>query len=282
MKSATAYGALLVVVWAIWFSYHLLKKERHIVLLFVGSLISFLVILWTGTRMALVGIVVASFCISVIQVLTSRFTPLVKTTILIFTPFFLFIFFLITWQIVPDDLTIKRSFNMMLSGKIDGSNLGRIIGWIGALEAFSKHPFFGIGNGNFLGFLEDFASQNGINVEILGTVLVPHAHNLYLIILSENGLFGFSIILFIFLSVVYNYIRYLKKSKRKEDYCLLVGLFVLCTLCLFDSMPFYPPTLAWGAWFLGSLLQISFKRDNLDSSDLCKSTPHINPEFQSV
>ena len=27
MKSATAYGALLVVVWAIWFSYHLLKKS---------------------------------------------------------------------------------------------------------------------------------------------------------------------------------------------------------------------------------------------------------------
>lgn len=282
MRSATGYGALLVVIWAIWFSYNLLKKERNAIILFAGSLLTILVILWTGTRMALVGIVVASFFISVILVLTSRFTILVKTTILILTPFLLFIFFLITWQIVPDEFAIKRSFEILLSGKIDGSNLGRVIGWMGALEAFSEHPFFGIGNGNFLAFLEDFVDLSRTDLEILGTALVPHAHNLYLIILSENGLFGFSIILFVFISAVYNYIRFLNASKCKEKFCILVGLLVLCTLCLFDSMPFYPPTQAWGAWFLGSLLQISYKKSDLNLSDSVESIPNFNLEIQSA
>lgn len=282
MRSATGYGFLLVVIWSIWFSYNLLKKERNIVLLFLGSLITFLVILLTGTRMALVGVVIASFCISVILVLTSSLRPLLKTIILILTPFLLFVFFLITWTIVPDDFAIKKSFEILLSGKIDGSNLGRIIGWIGAMEAFSVHPFFGIGNGNFLAFLEKFVNSNGINPGMLGTSLVPHAHNLYLIILSENGLFGFFIILFIFLSAVYNYIRFLKKEKSKEKFCLLVGLLVLCTLCLFDSVPFYPPTQAWGAWFLGSLFQISSKESYLNTSDSVKSIPNFNSDTQYV
>lgn len=282
MQSATAYGVLLVVIWSIWISYNIFKEKRNTLLLFVISILTFLVILWTGTRMALLGIVLTFFCISVILVMSSRYSPLIKVFILTSVPFFLLIFFLIIWNLIPDNLTVKKSFEYLLSGKIDPSNIGRIVAWISALKAFNANPLFGIGNGNFLQFQENFISSYGFNLEILGIGLVTHAHNLYLIILSENGLFGFSIVLYIFISALCNYARYLKNSNSKDGYCLLVGLLVLCTLCFFDAIPFFPPTQAWGAWFLSSLLQISIQKSDYSLSDSTDSIKNLMPEFQSA
>jgi len=282
MQSATAYGVLLVVIWSIWISYNIFRAKRNTLLLLVISLLTFIVILWTGTRMALLGIILTFFCISVILILNSRYSPLVKVFFLTSVPFFLFIFFLLIWNLIPDNLTIKKSFQYLLSGKIDPSNTGRIIAWISALKAFNANPLFGIGNGNFLQFHENFLSSYGFNLEILGIGLVTHAHNLYLIILSENGLFGFSIILYIFISALCNYARYLKNSTSKDGYCLLVGLLVLCTLCFFDAIPFFPPTQAWGAWFLSSLLQISFQKSDYSLPGSTGTIKNLMPEIQSA
>ncbi len=282
MQSATAFGVLLVVVWSIWISYNIFKEKRNTLLVLVITVLTFLIILWTGTRMAILGIILTFFFISVILVLNTQFTPFIKVTFLISMPVFLCIFFLLVWHLIPDNLTVKKSFEYLLSGTIDLSNIGRIVGWFSALKAFDANPIFGIGNGNFLQFQENLMRSIGINLEIFGIGLVTHAHNLYLIILSENGLFGLSIILYIFISALYNYIRYLKNSTDKDGYCLLVGLLVLCTLCFFDAIPYFPPTLGWGAWFFGSLLQISFQKSDYSLTNSSESNKNFIPEIQSA
>jgi O-antigen ligase len=256
MVSATGYGALLAVLWSIWFSYNIFKKKPKWILILAVTLLSFAVMMWTGTRMTLVGIGVAMFATAFLCVLKSQMSVFMKITASLLLPVTISITFAILLYIIPNDLTIKKSFLTLVQGNIDPSNMGRIAGWLVAWDAFQNNPVYGIGNGNFLAYLEQFFNSKGIDLMQFGIPVVPHAHNLYLIILSENGLLGFAIIITITIMLFINLKNYITKQKSTPALGLIVGLMVLLTLCLFDSMPFYPPTEAWGAWLFGAILQL--------------------------
>lgn len=256
MFSATGFGVTVAIVWSIWFSYSLFKKNYSYFTITAITLICINTMLWTGTRMTVIGIATAIFLTIGYLIIKSKMSVLIKSFILVILPITIISSVFLLWNFLPDTLIIKKSFSTILEGKIDSSNMGRIVGWYGGYHAFLNHPMFGIGNGNFLVFLQNYLEKQNIDVNMLGIQLVPHAHNLFLIILSENGIFGFVILFSIIGMSLFNLITYTKQTKQFELYSLVIGAFVLAALGLFDSIPFYPTSKAWGAWFIAVMLQL--------------------------
>ena len=70
------------------------------------------------------------------------------------------------------------------------SDLGRIVTWAAAIDAFKARPWFGWGAGNFLMVAEIW--RNPAWLEVYGQTTQDHAHNLFLEAAACSGLLGIS------------------------------------------------------------------------------------------
>jgi O-antigen ligase len=102
--------------------------------------------------------------------------------------------------IINLEILIKRISSFSIS-KIDISNLGRLIEYASAIEAFLQNPLFGVGLGYFFVY---FAPG-------IGPIASIYCHNSYLYILSKMGLIG--LILFLSL-IIYILLPIIKVAKR--------------------------------------------------------------------
>ena len=68
------------------------------------------------------------------------------------------------------------------------SDLGRIVTWRAAWDAFMSRPWFGWGAGNYLTIAEVF--RNPLWEEVYGPTTQDHAHNLFLEAAATSGLIG--------------------------------------------------------------------------------------------
>ena len=150
----------------------------------------------------------------------------------------------------------------MMRGQMDLSSTGRIAAWYAAINIFRHHPLFGVGNGNFSGHMIAFYQRLGFDPRTVG-VFVLHAHNLYLAILSENGILGFQILIVLLLLSGYGMFAWFKdKEKPNAIFGLFCGVVVLLALGLVDAVPFHVNTIFWAAWFFSSLLQLDHPAPN--------------------
>jgi O-antigen ligase len=77
------------------------------------------------------------------------------------------------------------------------ANSERVAHWLAGINMFQEHPFFGVGIGNY----QDVYSQYHVGIFVLP---LGHAHNYYINIAAEAGIFGFTAFL-LFLIAVFTY-----------------------------------------------------------------------------
>jgi O-antigen ligase len=252
---ATLYAVVLVTVWVIWITVAVLDngitKKIIIMTIFV-----FVAVLLSGSRMGLLGIALGLFFSGISKILVMNFKRSIFVKIVSGAVFLacLSILIVIIWQMVPEDLLIKKAFQSILSMKLDKSNLGRVISWITAIDVIPKHAFWGLGPGNFDAQAQLFMRKNGIP-----PFLLPHAHNLFLIVLSELGISGFILIGSIAFLCEFKLFGYLLKGTQNSAvYAILNGFGVMVFMGMFDATPFTIGTLGFGGWLMGISFYFSF------------------------
>lgn len=259
MMSATAYGVLIAIVWSIWTTIEYFRPERSFKRITIISILAISVMIATGTRMTMIGVIIAlSFIFFINTFILSDISNKRKIFKLLAFGTTLIVLLAGAWFTAPEDLVLKKNFKEFQSlshGQLDESNLGRVFVWFSSIQAFKENPMFGIGSGNLSKFSKAKFGHLPINKHYLSLI---HAHNIILIILSENGLIGIIITSIIVFMALYNLISILKKDpvRQKELYGLLTGFIVMLALGMIDAIPYYPACLVWGAWFFGIMIQL--------------------------
>jgi O-antigen ligase len=88
----------------------------------------------------------------------------------------------------------------------DGAIRGRMTQMIAAAHVFADHPFIGVGTGMYRYYSQQYGREIGLKA-VTGTI---RAHDLYLEIAAENGIFG----LMCFLLIVFITLRNLARVRR--------------------------------------------------------------------
>ena len=217
-----AFSILIKIPFLLYGFYRFKKKLfRGIMILFL--LISMFCILIISSRAAIIGL----FLILIYLIISSRFrssliTP--KKSILI--P--LFIFSLGTTFLVQNLMysnSNKTSSLTRITNYNDESTNDRINYYKNAIHLFIDNPLLGIGLGNW-----KIKSLETYNSKVTNYKVPFHAHNDFLQIASETGLFGFILFFLILFYPVYFLIKnYFFKAKAPDD----LGIFLLLALLIF-------------------------------------------------
>ena len=261
---ATAYAVVLVIAWAIWLINAYLQKIYSLKAILLGTFLVFLAIIFSGTRMGLIGIFIGlALCGLSAVLMKNKNMNIIKIATYSVGIITLLLFLSITvWNLLPNDLYIKKTFSTLVEGKLDESNMGRVHIWIVSLHIIEENKLFGIGAGNFPEKCKaSFASYLGINKKF---GINTHAHNIYLIMLSEHGITGFLVLIaFAFFCMLKSFLYFLKNRDSPVFYALFAGFLIMAVLGLFDATPMYMPTAGFAAWFFG--VCASFKKEE----DIC-------------
>lgn len=233
------FGAYLVIFLPVIFSSWLFLKEKvyKIYFLIVFNL-GVICLLLTGTRSSLLAFV-ASF----LALFVYNYSKKEKFYLMILT---FLIFFILAFFLVP---TFK---NLILGGLNlhDTSSIDRKLLWQMSFNMLKSAPIFGVGIGTFM--------QNFSKYNLFGAAKqVCYAHNSYLQIIAESGIFGFCSFLLLILAMVYNCSKLVFK-KCVVDYSYLevgfVASFIAFLINAFFDNHFYSLTFALLFWFLTGVI----------------------------
>jgi len=250
---ATIYAVILVTVWTIWITEKILSSGYSLNII-IATIFVLLAVLLSGTKMGLIGIVLGLFLSGFSKNLYVNFNKSIMIKMASGIAFLIFLaaLTLIVWQFIPDDMFIKRTFKTLLSMKLDSSNLGRVVAWATAIEIIPKHILWGIGPFNFDIYLNKINLNP--NYPSLG-----HAHNLFLIVLTEFGVSGFIVIgSIVFLCTFKLFYSIFKKTQNSTAYAIVNGFIVMMFLGMFDGTPLTLGSLCFGGWLMGISLYFSF------------------------
>ncbi len=98
----------------------------------------------------------------------------------------------------------------------DASNLERINRWQSALRMFNERPFFGWGPGTYQFVYAPFQRSKEKTIISTNAGDMGNAHSEYIGPLSEMGVIGLLIVLFLVASIVYTGLRVYKNSEKRE------------------------------------------------------------------
>ena len=255
--SSTNFAVMLVVAWTIWLINGLLEHSYKWTTLAIGSLLVLVVVLFSGTRMGLLGMGLCGVLMIICRLYLKYERQVMRFVVYFVLSFAVFCgFAYVVWQLLPDDLFLKQGMMTFLSGKLDMSSLGRLGAWATALDIIHTDPMWGVGPGNFLvrnKMLLDAYSMIPV-VEI--TPRLGHAHNVFLLVLSEQGFVGFAALGSFCLIGLYYLLRCIWRYKSGLGLALLCGGIVTLFLGMFDVFPLFPSSLVWGAWYMSVLYSL--------------------------
>lgn len=254
---ATNYAILLTFLWTMWFVEAFLSKKHSIPVLVLASFLILFAVFLSGTRMGLVGIIIGllgAFATSIW--IRNLHKSLVKRLAYVFSIFLIIIITIaVIWQFLPQDTFIIRAWNVLLSGNLDASAMGRLVAWASSLDSFSKHPVWGVGPGNFVQANTEFIAKY---VPLPAQNSIPelkHAHSIGLNVLAENGLVAFIMLLTIILVCYFQLAKFLIRNPRNSmGYMLLFGGIVIFCLPMIDMIP----SPGWDSWYYGILASLGF------------------------
>jgi hypothetical protein len=264
MVMPTEYAVLLSIFWSIWFVDSCKRKENLLFIVIPTSLV-FLAIMLSGTRTGIIGLGIGilfgiysyAFANSAVSQ-TSIADKSIKFFVILF-----FVFFIssIVWKTVMKDMFIAKTMESILHGKMDSSNLGRIVMWVHAYDTFSKNKIWGAGP-------DTFSLSYSIFIKDIPETKIlrkfpPHAHNEVLQVLSSVGLMGFIHLSIIVLFCMYSLINYMRKNKDETIcYGILAGFSIFFVTMLINGMPSFGPI----PWLMGLMASFYF-RENFNAGD---------------
>lgn len=250
--SATAYGALMAILWSIWFSTALVGTIRSTRFLLFITVLVVVIIAMSGTRMGILGVILGGALGVFFQFAKQNHNILKAGQKFVLFSGLCFLCLLCLWFVLPDTLFIKNSFNLLNGNQLDRSSMGRVGAWLTALDLIPDHLVWGIGTGNFYEYNVLFLQRFAIIDWTKSIPRLVHAHNIYLIALCEQGLVGVSFILMLLSLALLRLIkRFRINPKDPVVFGVLAGGVVMAALGLIDAIPFIPSTAGWGGWFIG-------------------------------
>lgn len=116
---------------------------------------------------------------------------------------------------LPELKTIISRINLDFLSS-DSSNVYRWYLWKTAINTFLEHPFFGGGIGSFGFFIPAHFKAPGY--------LISHAHNIYLQLLAETGIFGFTAFLGYIINAMYICYKVFRHSSCRQTRSICLGV----------------------------------------------------------
>lgn len=203
-QNATNITIVILAVWAILLcsGYFKKKKKRTGILLLAFMLLSLLSLLLTGKRAHLL-FVIAVLIITYYVANPDKIVQRSFKLMMILAGAIILLSF--TLEYIPE---LSFVFERLKDSGTDKASLLRFLMWGRALDMFSQHPIFGVG---WFGFKYD----SGLS-ELTGAT--AGCHNIYLQLLCETGIVGFTICMFPIVYSLYRTIKNLKIVHNKKSF----------------------------------------------------------------
>lgn len=255
--SSTNFAVMLVVAWTIWLINGLIEQKYKWQTLSIVSVLVLVVVLFSGTRMGMLGMGLCGV-LMIISKLYLKYERQVMRFLMYFAISFVVFcgFAYVLWQLLPDDLFLKQGMSTFLSGNLDISSLGRLGAWATALNIIHTDPIWGVGPGNFLVRNKMFLDTYSMIPIVEIVPRLGHAHNVFLLVLSEQGFVGFTVLGSFCMIGLYFLLRFIRRTKSGLGLALLSGGIVTLFLGMFDVFPLFPSSLVWGAWYMSILYSL--------------------------
>ena len=248
-NSLGAYLSVVIPVFLLLFISKLKRSERLAYPVFFILFLSLFIDMLVFSRGSWLGLILSILFLGML--LKEKFERwIVFLILLIFFLFFLTVSYSHILSFITKNVFISP-FERSVSIFQPGGDADRFRYWQIALRMIWENPIFGKGVGTFMDYFSKYLP--GVNVS--------YAHNCYLQIFAETGVFSiFSFLLYVF-SMIYVSVKSLMKQK---DY-LLLGLFGGCFGYLihafFDTLLYSLP-LAFLFWMWMGLLTVSIRLNN--------------------
>lgn len=231
-KHYNDFGAYLVVVLSLAFIYSFKDKKYFIKFLFL-TIILFFCLLFTYSRGAWLGFLLSILFASFF--LKRRFFIFL---VLLFLVFFIF------------NPMLKERFYFTFSNTGDS---GRFSLWKTAFLMIKDNPFLGKGIGTFMDYSHIYNKELGYQ----------YAHNSYIQIAAETGIFSLLFFILFIFSIIYTNIKIFIKNKDVLILSISSAIFGYCVHSFFDTQ-FYGLQTAMLFWIilgLGSKIKEGFDVD---------------------
>ncbi len=261
----------------------LLTTDRQKEILFgIAAAVVSTYLLYTGTRAAWAGAIVASlatFLLFKLKIPSSYIAGFKaeiwnKRTallgILLFTTAMNLIppYVVPTWNVAGAPSPMAR-FATIADIDQDTSFLNRLAMWANTLEMFKDHPLLGVGKGNFKIVYSLYAEKKIKDTGFSSEVQPREAHNDYIQLLGETGIFAFASFLWILVLIA---LRVWTSIPGKGDQIWIALIFTLAfsiiAILVEASLdfPFELPVSEAFFWLFAGLLWISCKNNHLPVS----------------
>lgn len=224
-----------------------LLSEKHKVIYYMALIINYTALVICQSRgiwisLLLAMIIVTCFISSKKQLLMS-FLKNKKFIIIIFITFIIITIIYSTDNFINTQSISIPSRAITIFDQKDPSINTRLLMWRTSLEMIKEKPLFGQGVGTFsikyLPFQAEFLQKNSRFLEFRTHPM--DAHNEYLQLIAELGIFGFLIIFFIFIQIFRTIFLSLHKNYLdKENKIFIVGLSAGLIIFLIHSLFTFP------------------------------------------
>ena len=247
-------GFLLFIIF--FSAYYFLKNNKFKYFILAGALLSTLVLFYTGTRAAFLGLIAGIFLLLFYLFLISTKK---KKIIAVFVIFLSIIFSIILFYPKSDIqnkyykyLDIKQLTEFSLK---DGSISGRLLLWQLSLPSLKERRLLGRGLENFNYAFDKYYNpsflKNGVN-----ETFSDRAHNIFIDIAIMAGAFGLLSFLAIF---AYSAFSLLKNKYRKQENAAFFGLLGAISAYIFFAVD--SPEVNIMLFFFFALLYFVFHKD---------------------
>ena len=223
--------SLFFIILGYFFNYYKSSSNSIRILIILFSIIAFFAILLTGERSNTIKCVIALVCFYIVN---DNFSFRKKLTFL----FLLFIILFISIKYVPFlKIRYKHQLYNIFTEEHKRhqikSNIYLNI-YYSAYQVFKNYPYFGVGNKNYR--VETCNLENIIKYgrEAGGDYLcITHPHQIYFEFLSEHGLIGTTILLFIFFNLIFRKLKIIILSKNY----IQIGCFIYLVINFLPILP---------------------------------------------
>lgn len=156
---------------------------------------------------------------------------------------------LFAWGIVKGTIftLVSDETLSVMSAAQTGSIASRINTWTSSLLMFAKHPLFGIGPDNFKGYLYEYQIKANelLHFEYEDMLYTRWAHNEYLQVLAEGGLFAFVPLMLLIFSISRRILDKLHSTKDFNRIFLYLSPIPFFVQAAFDWPLRHPSLLAF-------------------------------------
>ncbi|MDP4177082.1 MAG: O-antigen ligase family protein [Bacillota bacterium] len=216
------------------------KNKFKKIILSLISVLLFINMILTGSRNAYLGFIIG--CI-ILSILVSK-----KILIVLFGAG------------IPS-LLIPQVRERILQIGSSTENASRIKIWKTALMMIKEHPIFGVGNGNFVSYYDDYTRKYK-SLKILWHTKYP-SHNSYLKVQSELGIIGIVAFFGTLVSGIINILKFVKTTDNKYYKYFYIGFLASVAafyiMNLADNLFFVPKATTFFWLFLAICESFKFK-----------------------